>query len=192
MIICVPSARRIFAPPSPGACLDGLASNSDAADDRGSLGRSRSLLTLGPTLPYGGRLPAPGCGPEAHEAAPQALIGDGISGRLDVMRRTPEYRRHSGNVRVSPVPGYRPVRRSHRKALCRQPKRPERSSILAPTRHPEKRDGAEFGPFVELDRAIEGILGVTAMQGDAGPTPSREAAQVRRRSTRGSCDGPGR
>src|SRR5689334_12725569 len=99
MIICVPSARRIFAPPSPGACLDGLASNSDAADDRGSLGRSRSLLTLGPTLPYGGRPPAPGCGPEAHEAAPQALIGDGIAGRLDVMRRTPEYRRHSGNVR---------------------------------------------------------------------------------------------
>jgi len=69
------------------------------------------------------------------------------------------------------------VRRSHRKALCRQPKRPERSSILAPTRHPEKRDGAEFGPFVELDRAIEGILGVTAMQGDAGP---RLAARRRR------------
>jgi hypothetical protein len=169
MIMCVPSARRIFAPSSLGTCLAGLASNSDAADDRGSLGRSRSLLTLGTTLPYGGRLPAPRCGPEAHEATPHALVGDGISGRLDVMRRTPGYRRHSGNVRASPVPGHRPVRRIHCKALCRQPKRPERSSILAPTTAPGERDGAKFDPFVEPDRESEGILGVTAMRATPGP-----------------------
>ena len=51
----VPSARRIFSPPPPRACLDELAaSNSDAADDCASIGRSRSLLTLGPTLSYDG------------------------------------------------------------------------------------------------------------------------------------------
>jgi len=70
------------------------------------------------------------------KARRRALVGDGISGRLDVMRRTPGYRRHSGNVRASPVPGYRPVLRTHRKALCPQPKQPERSSILAPTPAP--------------------------------------------------------
>jgi len=63
----VPSARRIFSPPSLGAGLDELAAwNSDAADDRGSIGRSRSLLTLELTLSYGGSR-RPDCVPEAHE-----------------------------------------------------------------------------------------------------------------------------
>ena len=76
------------------------------------------------------------------------------------------------------MPGYRPVRRTHRKALCRQPKRPERSSILAPTTAPGERDGTKFDPFVELDRESEGILGVTAMRATPGP---RLAARRRAR-----------
>ena len=71
------------------------------------------------------------------------------------------------------MPGYRPVRRTHRKALCRQPKRPERSSIMAPTTGVG--DGAKSDPFV--DRASEGILGVTAMRATPGP---RLAARRRR------------
>jgi hypothetical protein len=190
--MCVPSASRIFAPPSLGACPDGLASNSDAADDRGSLGRSRSLLTLGTTLPYGGRLPAPGSGPEAHEAAPHALVGDAISGWLDVMRRTPGYRRHSGNVRASPVPGYRPVRRTHRKALCRQPKRPEGSSILAPTTAPGERGRRQIRPIRRTGPGKRRDTWSDSHAGDAGPTPGNETAHAQRRLTRGSCDGPGR
>src|SRR6476660_9516331 len=87
--------------------------------------------------------------------------------------RTPGYRRHSGKVRASPVPGYRPVRRTHRKALCRQPKRPERSSIMAPTTGVG--DGAKSDPFV--DRASEGILGVTAMRATPGPRLLRGGAR---------------
>jgi hypothetical protein len=179
MTISVPSARRILAPPSLGACLDGLASNSDAADDRGSLGRSRSLLTLGPTLPYGGRLPAPGCGPDAHEAAPQ-----GTRRRRNLRsagRHAPDagYRRHSGNVRASPVPGYRPVPRTHRKALCRQPKQRERSSILAHNGSP--RTGT--APNSTHSSSWTGKRRDTwsdSHAGDAGPTPSCEAAHARR------------
>jgi hypothetical protein len=178
MIICVPSASRIFAPPSLGACLDGLASNSGAADDHGALGRSYSLLTLGPTLPYGGRLPASGCGPEAHEAAPQVLVRDGISGRLDVM---PDARVQGDIAETYEHLRCRGTGRCDELTARRCAGSPSGRKIVNLGAHNGTQrtgtDGAKFGPFVEPDRASEGILGVTAMRATPGP---RLAARRRR------------
>lgn len=196
--MCVPSARRIFAPPSLGAYLDGLASNSDAADDRGSLGRSRSLLTLGTTLPYGG---GSQCLDAARRLTKPRRTRSSATESPAAGRHAPDagYRRHSGNVRASPVPGHRPARRTHCKALCRQPRRPkDRQSILAPQRHPENGTAPNSTHSSNRTRKAKESEGKRrdtwsdSYAGDAGPTAGCDAAHARRRLTSGSCDGPGR
>jgi hypothetical protein len=192
MIMCVPSARRIFAPPSLGARLDGLASNSDAADDRGSLGRSRSLLTLGTTLPYGGRLPAPRCGPEAHEAAPHALVGDGISGGWTSCAGRPgtgDIAETYENLRCRGT-GRRDELTARR---CAGSQAAERSSINLGPHNGTRRTGRhQIRPIRRTGPGKRRDTWSDSYAGDAGPTPGCEAAHARRRLTRGSCDGPGR
>src|SRR6185369_17654186 len=118
------------------------------------------------------------------------------SQRLDAVRRLTKPRRTHSSATESPVgwtscagrPSTGDIAETYEYLRCRgtgrcdevtarrcagSPSGRKDRQSWRPQRHPENGDDARSGPFVELDRAIEGILGVTAMQGDAGPTPSR-------------------